>query len=138
MMRISRLVIVSLIFTATILMLGCAASGPAFIKIETIPEQKGIVYLYRSKTIVGGAIVPQIWCNGRPVVELKRGGYYPYFADIGENIFTAKTEARTTVKVDVEPGKEYYIKLRIGVGIGVGRPHLNLMNEQQGAEEIKN
>ena len=60
-MRISRLVIVSLIFTATILMLGCAASGPAFIKIETIPEQKGIVYLYRSKTIVGGAIVPPLF-----------------------------------------------------------------------------
>jgi hypothetical protein len=117
-------------------MLSCAG-GPSFVKEEKIPEQKGLVYLYRKRSPVGVIIVPRIWCNAKPVVSLKSGGYYPYFADPGKNIFTTFTETSSEISIDVEPGKTYYVKLHFGVGLTVGRPHLTLVDEKKGAKEIK-
>ena len=117
-------------------MLSCAhgPSGPSFVKEEKIPEQKGLVYLYR---IGPSGVVPVISCNGKTFVSLKSGSYYPYFADPGKNFFSAQTESYTQVSVDVEPGKTYYVRLRVGIGFFVERPNLVLVDEAKGANEIK-
>jgi len=135
MTKISRLIFAFFIFLNITLMLSCA-HGPSFVKEEKIPEQKGLVYLYR-KGLSGALLVPVISCNGKTFVSLKSGCYYPYFADPGKNFFSAQTESYTQVSVDVEPGKTYYVRLRVGIGFFVGRPHLILVDEEKGAKEIK-
>jgi hypothetical protein len=136
MLKVNRLLMIFLLLATCALIVSCAG-GPSFVNVEEIPEQKGLIYLYRKSSLFGVAIVPQIWCNGAPIVSLKSGGYYAYFADPGKTFITAKTESRTGVTIEVEPGKTYYVRLRIGMGIVAGRPHLTLVDEEKGAKEIK-
>jgi hypothetical protein len=47
----------------------------------------------------------------------------------------AKTEAREELVLDVQPGREYYVRCTIGVGAVVGRPHLQQVSVAQGQKE---
>ena len=48
----------------------------------------------------------------------------------------AKTEAREEIVLDVQPGREYYVRCTIGMGALVGRPHLQQVSVAQGRKEI--
>lgn len=48
----------------------------------------------------------------------------------------AKTESREEISVDVQPGREYYVRCTIGMGAVVGRPHLQQVTVSQGRKEI--
>ncbi|WP_345053593.1 hypothetical protein [Hymenobacter glaciei] len=47
----------------------------------------------------------------------------------------AKTEAREEIVLDVQPGREYYVRCSIGMGALVGRPHLQQVSVVQGRKE---
>jgi hypothetical protein len=47
----------------------------------------------------------------------------------------AKTEAREEITLDVQPGREYYVRCTIGAGAVVGRPHLQQVSVSQGRKE---
>lgn len=47
----------------------------------------------------------------------------------------AKTEAREEITVDVQPGREYYIRCTLGAGAVVGRPRLQQVPVSQGRKE---
>ena len=47
----------------------------------------------------------------------------------------AKTEAREEIVLDVQPGREYYVRCTIGIGAVVGRPHLQHVSVAQGRKE---
>jgi len=116
-------------------LLGCAA-GPAFTKIEKIPEDAGLVYIYRPGSAFGAAVSYDVKANGIPVTRLTPGGYYPHFAKPGETEFSAKTESTSSITLDVKAGQTYYVKGTVGVGILVGRPHLVLVPAEIGEKEI--
>ena len=113
---------------------GCAASGPQFQKIP-VPAGKSVVYAYRPTTLAGGAIKPTLACGTARVV-LPRGGYYPFVVEPGNVVCHAATEASSTVEVDARPNEAAYVKETIGIGILVGRPHLQVVPPSVGASEI--
>lgn len=121
-------------------MSGCATSGPAFQKVENIPADKGLVYIYRSSSFKGAAVSYDVHVknkgNDKVVTNLKNGGYFPYFADAGENEVWAKTEAKSSVTLDVKPGQTYYVKGGIRMGFAIGRPELTMQPADVGAAEI--
>jgi hypothetical protein len=47
----------------------------------------------------------------------------------------AKTEAREEITLDVQPGREYYVRCTLGAGAVVGRPHLQQVSVSQGRKE---
>lgn len=47
----------------------------------------------------------------------------------------AKTEVREEIVLDVQPGREYYVRCTIGMGALVGRPHLQQVSAAQGRKE---
>lgn len=53
----------------------------------------------------------------------------------GLNTIWAKTESKVEVPIDVEFGKEYFIRCSVGMGIMVGRPEIQILSEMQGASE---
>ena len=121
-------------------MSGCATSGPAFQKVENIPADKGLVYIYRSPSFKGAAVSYDVHVknngNDKVVTNLKNGGYFPYLASAGENELWAKTEAKSSVTLDVKPGETYYVKGGIRMGFAVGRPELTMQSADVGASEI--
>lgn len=116
---------------------GCATLGPVYQKTETIPEGKGLVYIYRPNSFIGGGVSYDVKVGETVITTLHNGGYYPYFSEPGEIEFWAKTESRSAVTLDVRPGDIQFIKGTVGVGFFVGRPHLIVVPYDAGVEEIK-
>jgi Protein of unknown function (DUF2846) len=140
-MKTRRFVSLTLIITLLLLgllLLSSCASGPKFTKVDTIPEDKGVVYIYRPTSPVGMAVVYQVIANSSVIMPLQNGGYYAYFAKPGENEFQAATESISSVTLDVKPGQTYYIKGTLGIGFAVGRPRLAIVPADVGEKEITN
>jgi hypothetical protein len=139
-MKISHRQVVALILIAFLLGLtGCATLGPVYQKVEKVPENSGVVNIYRPSGFMGGGIAPNLYTDkGKTyLVKVYPGGYFTYFAKPGEVDFSAATEAESSVTLDIEPGKIYYVKLTIGMGFFVGRPHLIIVPPEVGEKEIE-
>lgn len=134
--RVLRIPNMCWLLLVILLLQGCASLGPAYTKVEQIPENKGLIYIYRPSSIVGGGISPDVKVGETVIATLYNGGYYPYFANPGEVELWAKTESKSAVTLDVKPGETYYVKGTIGVGFFVGRPHLIVVSPEEGAKEI--
>jgi hypothetical protein len=118
------------------MMSGCATKGAAFQQVESIPADKGLVYVYRPASFKGAAVSYGVKAKDTVITNLTNGGYYPYFADPGEIEIWAKTEAKSSVTLDVKAGQTYYVKGGIRIGALVGRPHLAVVPADVGAAEI--
>jgi len=133
---LSRFILMGLLIG--LFLLPSCATGPAFKKIETIPDNMGLVYIYRPGKMMGAAVSYKVRANGVVITTLTPGGYYPYITKPGEVEFSAKTEATSSVTIDVKPGETHYIKGTIGVGFLVGRPHLVVVPPEVGEKEVMN
>lgn len=134
--RIRTAFLISVVVSGLALMSGCATSGPKFSKVENIPEGKGLIYIYRPSAFKGGAIFYDVNVNDKVVTTLRSGGYFPHFANAGENEVWAKTEAKSSVTLDVKPGKTYYVKGETRIGFLMGRPELTIQPPEVGAAEV--
>jgi hypothetical protein len=121
----------------TSLLLGCATTGPAYQEVP-IPAGKAVVYIYRPQSFLGAALTYLVYANQIPVVNLRNGGYLPYFSGPGKILFSAETETQSVAIIAVEAGKSYYLKGTLQMGILVGRPDLQQVPELIGRAEIVN
>jgi len=131
-----RPILIVVCFVAVLILNSCASLGPQFQKMETISNDKGLVYIYRPSSLIGGGVSYDVKVGETPVTTLHNGGYYPYFSQPGEVEFWAKTESKSSVTLDVKPGQIYYIKGTVGVGFIVGRPHLMIVESNVAEKEI--
>ncbi len=134
-MKIGLMLLGTLLLGITLIP-GCVTLGPPFQKIEKIPEDQGLVYLYRPSKGFGGAVSYDVKANGIVVTTLHNGGYYPHFAKPGEIEFLAQTESKSSVTINVKAGQTYYLKGTVGIGFFVGRPHLTVVPAEVGEKEI--
>jgi hypothetical protein len=136
MINKKKLIILIVLLGCLSSFVGCTSLGPIYKKVDTIPEGKGLVYLYRPGAFFGGGISYDVKVGDNVITTLYPGGYYPYFSNPGEIEFWGKTEARTAVTLDVKPGQIYYVKGTVGIGILVGRPHLIVVPPEEAEQEI--
>ena len=117
---------------------GCGPTlGHVYTKVENVPADKAVVYLYRPSSFIGGGVYYDVKANGKEVVTtLYNGGYYPYVTEPREIEFSAKTESTDAVTIDVKPGQTYFLKGTVGVGFIVGRPHLTVVQPDVAVNEI--
>mgnify|MGYP001592743864 FL=1 len=131
-----KLIITSTLLAAALMLNSCASLGPIYQKVDTIPDGTGLVYIYRSSSIVGCGVSYDVKVGETPVTTLYNGGYYPYFPKPGEVELWAKTESKSSVTLDIKPSQTYYIKGTVGVGLLVGRPHLMVVAPDVAEKEI--
>ena len=97
---------------------------------EKIPPQispdseHGIVYLYRDSAFGGGAISYFIEEDTKVIGLLKSGSYFIHKTKPGKHTYSAETEARSSVTLEVQPNEEYYIEGGVSMGFWAGRPQL--------------
>lgn len=111
-------------------------AGPKFEPEQSPPAERGVIYVYRDFNLIGGGVAYMVEANGVPVTRLPSHGYFVYFAQPGEVELSAKTEAKTSITLDVEAGGTYFVKGTIGVGVFVGHPHLVVVPNDVGEAEI--
>lgn len=92
--------------------------------IEAPPPGMGQVVFYRSSRM-GALVSCRVHENGEVVNRLPPGRYFVHATAPGAHEYSVRSEARDTLRIEVEEGETHYVRCAIGMGIGVGRPNLS-------------
>lgn len=87
----------------------------------------GAGFLVGYDLYLGDSVICRVKSNSKQELKIFKKGM---------NTLWAKTEAKTELPIDIEFGREYYLKCSIGMGIMVGRPELHLVDRMQGKLEF--
>lgn len=119
---------------------GCA-SGPKFSEMSnTIPAVKageGRVYFFRSDSMLGAAIQPDIRLNNEVVGSSKPGGFFYVDRPAGSFSAAASTETEKTVSFTLDAGETKYVRTSPTFGVLVGRIVLQLEEPAKAQAEVE-
>lgn len=77
---------------------------------------------------LGDSIICRVSNNFKKTIKIRKDGL---------NTIWAKTEAKVEIPINIKFGKEYYIRCGITVGIMIGRPKIDLVDNQIGRMEYQ-
>ncbi len=97
-------------------------------------QPQGTVHIYRYRLSVGTAAHPTVSCDEFPVVRIQNGRVYSMKVSAGRHSF-ATTDKPSGIAVDVEPGKEYFLRVDFQGASLVTSPSLVLVPPEQGRME---
>jgi hypothetical protein len=124
----------------TLLLAGCAATGPKFAEVEAnlpaLRAGEGRIYIFRENTGMGAGVRPDVRLNGEVVGAPQPGSFFFVDKPVGHYTASARTEAESSVEFLLREGENAYVSLRIGMGLLVGRPQLMLHPAQAGAAAL--
>ena len=96
-----------------------------------------MVHLYRPGRVVGFAVGYDVRLNDSVAYRARNGSQLALRRTRpGPVLLTAKTEATEQLTLDVQPGREYYVRCTIGMGALVGRPRLEQVSAAVGSREV--
>jgi len=118
---------------------GCA-TGPKFAETSSsMPSVKagdGRIFFYRSNSMLGAAIQPDVRLNGEVVGPSKPGGFFYVDRPAGSYSAATSTETEKTVSFQLDAGESKYIKMTPQFGVLVGRMVLSVESAQTGRTEL--
>jgi hypothetical protein len=94
------------------------------------------VYFFRLPNYAGSAAKMTITVNGQPIVRLRNASYFKYELRPGDYVFSTGSGESSTVRINVEPGNDYYIKCYINMGFWSGIPIVELVDRNSGKASI--
>lgn len=131
--------ITAVLFGFVALVTGCVSGTIQKEKVYPEPEQgKGLVYFYRERKFVGGAVGYNIKEGETVIGAIKNGTYFFIQATPGVHTYTASTEASTARTITVEEGKTYYLECGVEIGVFAGRPAMKIANEAEAKSVLPN
>lgn len=126
-----KIIITTLSF-AFLFCIGCAKMPLRgdYVEEKTPPqivsdEQGSAIVFFREWAFTGGGMTYFITEDTKNIGLLKAGSYFVYKASPGKHTYSAETETRSSVTLDIQPGQIYYIEGGIGMGFWAGRPQLS-------------
>ncbi len=130
----TKTIIGALSISTLLLFSGCGAVGPKFVKFQKPQEKGGILYVYRERSLFFGAgLTYDIHITNSETLDfraghLANGGYIETYLPTGESEIWAKTEAIDSVTIDAKNGEVYCVKGGLGLGVGIARPSLEIVD----------
>lgn len=100
------------------------------------PNAKPIIYFYRTKQYAGSGLEPTVYCDDKELARMDNGRYFGVSLDPGKHT-CRMGDKQTGFEIDMKPGQEYYARITIEAGFWKGHGRLTLMQNEQGAFEIK-
>ncbi len=118
---------------------GCA-SGPEYkdvaSSIPTMKEAQGRVYFYRSGSMFGAAIQPEIKLNDQVIGKSQPGGFFFVDEPAGQYVVSTSTETEKSVSFHLDAGETKYVKTSVGLGLLVGRIVPSLESPDDAAKHL--
>ncbi len=132
---------------------GCV-SGKKFTPVTNISNDQSLIYVYRSNAFAGSANDYHIRINGKYINDLGNGEYIPYVTDDKEvqfqinlrdmalplslqSMISEPEQPKEVLKLDVLPGKTYYVKFQLGDFSSMGKDSkLILVENEIGLKEV--
>src|SRR5215510_585589 len=122
------------------LLLSACASGPKYSMVASgfpsLAAPKGRNYFYRPSAL-GAAVQPDIKLNGQKVGTAKPHGFYSVDRAPGGCVVSASTETEKRLTLTLEPRQQRYVRLKIQIGVLVGRIVPELVDKAEAEEELK-
>jgi len=119
---------------------GCA-SGPKFSEISNsigpIPAAEGRIYFFRSSSMMGAAIQPDIRLNGQVVGTSKPGGFFYVDRPAGSYTAATSTETEKRVAFTLDAGETKYLRTSPSFGLLVGHIVVEIEDPQKARAEIE-
>ena len=93
---------------------------PAHGRIPAPPPGQGQIVFYRNSALYGLLIGYAVKENGRKLGNLSNGAYFVLPVDPGEHVFTAATENKDTLRLEVDAGETYFVRGTVYLGLVLG------------------
>lgn len=139
-MRQSRLLAFVWGVGAFLMLTGCAATGASYQSVSqglpTLKASDARIYFYRSASMVGAAIQPEILLDNQVVGRSQPGGFFYVDTRPGRHWVAAQTEDEGKLELDVQPGETVYVASSISFGVLVGRVQLTLQPPAQAVADL--
>ncbi|HYS62560.1 MAG TPA: DUF2846 domain-containing protein [Paraburkholderia sp.] len=130
----------SLAVGVTLVAAGCA-SGPQYKEmassIPTLGADHGRIYFFRSGSMVGAGVQPEIKLNGTVVGKSQPGGFFYVDEPAGRYTVSTATETEKTVSFALDAGETKYVRTVISMGLLVGRVVPSLETSENATKEIE-
>jgi len=116
---------------------GCTGNGPKFKAPEQPNRGKGMLYVYRPSSLIGAGMYYDIKIDNQVIGSMDNGEYIVKELSPGRKIVSAATESTVTVPVTIQKNKMTCVRAGITIGIVVGRPTLEYVDNNICLKEIK-
>lgn len=119
---------------------GCA-SGPQYqemaASIPTLGADHGRIYFFRSSSLMGAGIQPDIKLNGDVVGASTPGGFFYIDKPAGQYTVSTSTEAEKNVSFALNAGETKYVRTSVSMGLLVGHITPSLETPETAIKEIE-
>jgi len=115
--------------------MGAAVTAPEMSAALPASPSYAVIHLYRPGKMAGFAIGYDVRVNDSVAYRARNSSQLALPHRPGMLTISAKTEAREEIQLNVEPGREYFVRCTIGMGALVGRPHLAQVSAAEGRRE---
>lgn len=126
--------------TAAVLLIAGCASGPKYSEMsKTIPALKageGRIIFFRSSSMMGAAIQPEIRLNGTVVGTSQPGGFFYVDRPAGSYSVASASEVEKTLSLTLAAGETKYVRSSVSFGVAVGRIQLQLEDPKVAQAEL--
>lgn len=121
------------------LVAGCA-TGPKYSEVASrMPSVKpgeGRIFFYRSSSMVGAAVQPDVRLNSEVVGSSKPGGYFYVDRPAGNYVASASTETEKTASFVLAAGETKYLKTSPSFGLVIGRIVITIEPPESARQEL--
>jgi Protein of unknown function (DUF2846) len=125
---------------AVMFLAGCASTGANLTEVAAaaprLGPNNGRVYFYRSASIVGAVIQPEIRLNGQPVGSSVPGGSFFVDRPRGSYAATTATEVETKLNFTLAAGETKYVRTSISPGVVAGHMNFELVSKSVAESEM--
>ena len=122
------------------LLAGCATGGARYADVNVgaskLAPDRGRIYFYRSTSIVGVAIQPDIKLNGESVGSAAPGGFFFVDRPRGNYVASSATEVEANLAFTLAAGETKYVRTSISPGIIVGHMNFELISKSVAEGEL--
>ena len=129
----------------SVLFAGCASVPTEQEEVSNVLKQAKApsannagLYIYRSNSVVGGALKKDVWVDDECIGETARGTffYHEVLGDIQHKVSTESEFSPNDLMIDTKAGNNYFVKQYIKPGLIVGGAGLKLVPEAEGKQAI--
>ena len=92
---------------------------------------------FRSSSMIGMAVWYTVKEDGRKLGDLSNGAYFVLPVEPGAHTFTAATENKDTLRLEVEAGETYYVRGTVHMGVMVGEASISPSDENTFEKSFK-
>ena len=129
----------------SVLFAGCASVPTEQAEVSNVIKQvkapsanNAGLYIYRSNSMVGGALKKDVWVDDECIGETARGTffYHEVLGNIQHKVSTESEFSPNDLMIDTKTGNNYFVKQYIKPGLIVGGAGLKLVPEAEGKQAI--